>query len=471
MAEKAEYYYKQGLNLVHTGRLTEAVQVFTKAIQVDANFAPAYHNRGETYMLLNRIVEGNTDIQRAKDIRSGKCRNRKPEKTVKLNLQEIDSIYDTVFPQDSRESENTPLEFDDGYYDYVFSDDAIETKEVWDGIVHPVHEKNAFPAILEFIGGKRIEVAGVIPFTPTSRDISLLRHDGYVERVIPLEQLRCIRMAGLPAQYARDKNASCHIEIIETVDGNIYHEAVHPQQDLENVLLGYSTKEQTRFIYTLIPTVNIKKRRQQRYLGEILLEKRFIASDILKQALDEHQQIKSMKLGKILAQKAHILYSTIEEELEKAKQGNVQGLKTGEILLASGLVSEEQVLEALEYQENLQNVKIGRFLIDKGIIQEKEVYISLAEKFRIPFVDLRTRKVSKKTLMYLPGTLVLQNEILPLALDNGKLTVATLCPDVSSLCETILKEVKCQDIQFVLAQPTHLRNIISLLYKKIGLGS
>lgn len=112
MAEKAEHYYKQGLHLVHTGRLTEAVQVFTKAIQVDANFAPAYHNRGETYMLLNRIVEGNTDIQRAKDIRSGKCRNRKPEKTVKLNLQEIDSIYDTVFPEDTRESENPPLEFE-----------------------------------------------------------------------------------------------------------------------------------------------------------------------------------------------------------------------------------------------------------------------------------------------------------------------------------------------------------------------
>ena len=468
--EKADHYYKQGLHLVHTGRLLEAVKVFTKAIKVDANFAPAYHNRGETYLLLNRIVEGHTDIQRAKDIRSGKSRIRKPEKTVKLNLQEIESVYDTVFPEDTRDQDNIPLEFDDKFYDYVFSDDAIETTEAWDGIAHPLPENNAFPAVLEFIGGKRIEVAGVILFKPTIMDISLIRHDGYVERVIPLEQLQCIRMAGMPAQYARDKNDSCHIEIIETNDGSIFHEAVHPQQDLENVLLCFSTKQQTRFNYTLIPLANIMKRCQQRYLGEILLEKRFIANDMLKRALDEYQQAKSMKLGKILAQKTHILYSTIEEELEKARLGNVQGLKTGEILLASGLVNEEQVLEALEYQEKLQNMKIGRFLIEKGVIQEKEVYIALAEKFRIPFVDLRTQKVAKKTLQHLPRKLVLQYEILPLSIDNGKLTVATLRPDVSSLCERILKEVKCRDIQFVLAQPTHLRNIINLLYKKIGLG-
>jgi hypothetical protein len=385
-------------------------------------------------------------------------------------MQEVDSIYDTVFPVGTRDNDNKPLEFDDSFYDYVFSDDAIESDAAWDGIAQPVTESDAFPAILVFIGGKRIEVAGAIPFKPTNNDISLIRQDGHVERVIPLEQLGCVRMAGMPAQFARNKNAACHVEVIETVDGNLYHEAIHPQQDLPNVLFGFSTKEDSRFTYTLIPAVNIRQRCQLRLLGDILLEKRFIGNDILKRALDEHQQTKSMKLGKILAQKAQILYSTIEEELAKAKQGSAMGLKTGEILLAAGLVNEQQVLEALEDQENMQNMKIGQFLIEKGVIQEKEVYISLAEKFRIPFVDLRTQKVSKKNLTLLSRKLVLQNEILPIALDNGKVTVAVLRPDVSFLGEAVLKEIKCREVQFVLTQPTHLRNIINLLYKRIGMG-
>jgi len=459
------------MQLVINGRLAEAIDFFTKAVEIDPCHASAYHNRGETYLLLDRLIEANTDLKKAKDLRSGMLNCKKPQApTTRISINEIDDIYDTVFPEDVRDTDNNPLEFDNSFYDYVFSDDAIETEEAWDGLVQNSPEKSAFPAILEFLNGNRQEVPGAILFKPTKNDISLIRQDGHVERVIPLEQLECIRMAGMPTEIAKEKDSRCHIEIIETISGNVYHEAIHPNQNLDNILLGFSTKEQTRFTYSLIPTENIRNRCQQRFLGDILLEKRFIANNMLKRALDEHQQTKSMRLGKIIAQKSHVLYSTIEAELEKAKQGNIQGLKTGEILLSAGLVNEQQVLEALETQENMQNMKIGQFLIEKGIIQEKEVYIALAEKFRIPFVDLRKEKVSKKILTRLPRNLVLENEILPISLDNGTLKVAIMRPDASFLCETILTEGKCQDVQFVLAQPTHLRNIISLLYKKIGLG-
>lgn len=471
MAEKAEFYNQQGMKLVQKGRIAEAIDFFTKAVELDPSHASSYYNRGETYLLLNRIIEANTDLQKAKDLRDGKLSGKKPQgPTTKIAINEIDSIYDTVFPAETADKDNDPLEFDNSFYDFVFSDDTIETLEAWDELVQTSPKTDTFSANLEFLNGNHEEASRVILFKPTNKDISLIRQDGHVERVIPLAQLTCIRMAGMPAQIARAKNSSCHIEIIETIDGNVYYEAIHPNQDIDNILLGFSTKEKTRFIYSLFPTENIRKRCQQRFLGDILLEKRFIANDMLKRALDEHQQTKSMKLGKIIAQKSHVLYSVIEAELEKSKQGNIEGLKTGEILLSAGLVNEKQVLEALECQENMQNMKIGQFLVEKGIIQEKEVYIALAEKFRIPFIDLRKAKVSKKILMHLSRDLVLKNEILPITLDNGTLTVAVLSPDASFLREAILAETQCQDVQFVLAQPTHLKNIINLLYKKIGLG-
>ena len=459
------------MKLVQAGRLEEAIDFFSKAVEIDPDHSASYHNRGETYLLLDRIIEGHTDLQKAKDLQSGKIRHKKTQApTTKISVNDIDNLYDTVFPEDTSDTDDDPLEFDDSFYDYVFSDDAIETEEAWDGLTKTNTENSAFPAILEFFNGNRQEVAGAILFKPTNNDISLLRNDGHIERVIPLEQLECIRMAGMPPEIARKKNSECHIEIIETIGGNVYHEAIHPNQNLDNILLGFSTKEQTRFTYSLIPTNNIRKRCQQRFLGDILLEKRFISNNMLKRALDEHQQTKSMKLGKIIAQQSHVLYSTIEDELEKSKQDNVQGLKIGEILLSAGLVDEQQILDALETQENMQNMKIGQFLIEKGIIQEKEIYIALAEKFRIPFVDLRKEKVSKKILTRLPRNLVLKNEILPISLDNGTLKIATLQPDAQLLCETILTEGNCKEVQFVLTQPTHLRNIISLLYKKIGMG-
>lgn len=477
MSEKAEYYYKHGLRLISAGQLQEAVEFFTKAIEIDPQFSDAYNKRGGIFLKINRTIEGNADIQKAKDLRSekfrgksrGKFREKKPEMTVRLNWQEVESIYDTVFPIDSQDAENDTLELDDSFGDDVFLNDTIETEEAWEGLAKPTPEIRNYPAILEIVNGKRLEVARARLFEPTNNDISIIRQDSHVERVIPLEHMACIRMAGIPPKLNKNKNSLCHVEIIETVGGNIYHVAIYPEQDHENVLFGFSTEEQTRFIYTFIPTVNIRKRCQDRCLGKILLEKGFIGNDILKHALAEHQQTKSMKLGKIIAQKAKVIYSAIEEVLKQAKQEKVrEGLKTGEILLTSGLVDEEQVLEALQYQEYLQNMKIGQFLVEKGVVKEKEVCIALAEKFRIPFIDLKKQKISRNTFTLLSKNFVLQNEILPISLDNDILTVATLHPDVSYLREAIIKECKCKDVRFVLALPTHLRIIFDLLYKKSG---
>ena len=480
MDEKAEDYHKQGIRLFCAGQLEEAVEFYSKAIKIDPQFPNAYHNRGIILQSLNRIIEGNTDIQRAKDLRSGKIRGKssgnpcggETNKTVRLNWEEVENICDTIFLSDSQDlAENDSPEFYDSHYDDLFSDTSFETNEACGELVKPTPETHCYPAILEFVNGKRLEVARARLFEPTNNDVSIIREDGYAERLIPLEHIACIRMAGKPSKLNKNKNSLCYAENIETVDGIIYHEAVHPEQDFDNVLFGFSTKEQTRFIYSFIPSMNIKKRCQVRYIGEILLDMRFIENDILQHAVIEHQKTKTTKLGKIIAQKTKVLYSAIEDELEQAKQAKVQdGFKTGEILLTSGLVNKKQVLEALKHQEYLQNMKIGQFLVEKGIVQEEEVCIALAEKFRIPFVDLKKEKVSRKTLTLLSKNFILQNEILPISFDNDILTVATLNPDVSDLHDATIKECKCKDVQFVLTQPTHLRVIIDLLDKKNGLG-
>ena len=201
MRKNADYYNKQGLRIVHSGRLGEAIDFFTKAIEIDPALASAYQNRGETYLLLNRIVEANTDIKKSKDLRAGKLsplENETP--TAKIPISDIDSIYDTVFPGSVGRGGNDPLEFDSSFYDYVFSDDAIESDEAWSGIIQGSPEQGSLPAIIEFLGGERLEATGVIPFKPTQDDISLILPDGHVERVIPLEQLACFRMTGIPVR-------------------------------------------------------------------------------------------------------------------------------------------------------------------------------------------------------------------------------------------------------------------------------
>lgn len=465
--EEAANFFKQGLKMLHGGYLSEAVDFFTKAIELNPNFTDAYQNRGEVLKLQGLLVEANLDLQTAKDLRAGKFSSSKSavRNISKMNMAEIENIYDAVYPDGTEYDEEDTIQFKEDLFDYVFSDDSLETAKVWDGLTQDHGVTKGVPAILEYLNGEREEVLRALLFQPHVGDVSIVGEDGEIERVVPLESLCCVRLAGLPDEFQRQQDAVSQIEIIETSDGNIFYESISSDQDFENGIFSRSTKEQTRFKYSFFPKINIKKRCQQRYLGDILLEKRFITGDVLKNALNEFHQLKEMKLGKIIAMKAQLLQSVVEEEIQKAQNGPLKGLKIGEILLAAGLVNEKQVLEALEYQESLQKKKIGQFLMEKGVLQEREVYISLAEKFRIQFIDLRKIKVNKKILSLLPREAVLQYSVMPVALKGSALVIATHRPDPSSICEDILKYSRIPDIQFVLAQPSHLKNVIHLLYR------
>jgi hypothetical protein len=418
---------------------------------------------------MDRIVEGNTDIQKSKDLRSGKTGRKtgshttgdKNGKPLRLNWQEVDSIYDTVFTMDT-ENAVGPRRLND----------SLDTDSI---PLTPGASRNrgdnpqsrtefiTWPAILELVNGRRLEIERARLFEPTMDDISIIRADGYVERVIPLRYVACIRkgQADTVPEGGGRGNPVMDVETIETVDGRSYTVAVPSYQKRENVLFGYDAgkKDKAGSQCKYIPVSNIRRRCLNRYFGEILLEKGLIDHDTLNKALAEYHKTRNIKIGRIIARQAKIPYPAVKRELGKAKK-NRKGCRTGEILVNAGLVAEEQVSDALAYQENLRNLRIGQFLVSRGLIHEQEVCIALAEKFRLPFIDLAKQRVSRNTLTLLPMDFLARNEILPLSFDDNILTIAVPHPDSLDLREEILALCRCADIRFVLALPTHLRIIL-----------
>lgn len=457
-------YFRQGMEFLQADRLNEALKFFTRAIEHDPLYAEAYRNRGEALSMLGREAEADVDLRKAKSLQRGAevgSAKKVSRKIDKIDLQSVENIHGDLLAVDAT------IDFDSQLYDYVFSDDTLESDTLLASLAADKPRQPDFPAILEYLDGRREEVLITRLFGPLQDEIILARkEEGGREIVTPLELLSCIRLARMPAGFARNKDASCHVEIIETVDGNIYHEYIHPQQELKNALYGFSTKQDSRFKYTLIPRAIIRKRLQRRHLGQILLDRNLIEGEALKHALEEHSELKKVKFGKIIAQHAKILYSAVESEIQRAYQANQQGLKIGEILLKAGLVNEEQIMAALEHQERLKNKKLGQFLIEKGILQENEVYQALAEKFRIPFIDLRQQKVTRATLSCLPQEVIQRLHVLPLAVREDVLVVATLLPDPGPICEIVLKHASARNLEFVLVQPSHLKNVIRVLFQQ-----
>ena len=418
--------------------------------------------------------------------------NSKKRVILKYKMDEVDDIWSSLLSDESSDNVEEQFEGEDLLYNNKYSDDVVEDNHGFDTVGKQLQgdgnlcdevflesslgdeqdkneiaqvssETDEFSAVLNLVGGIRLEVARARLFEPHENTILLIDEETNDEMVVFFEQIVCIQISGIPTGIFDKQKESCTREIIETVEGKIYHVLVHSTQDLAGLLFCFSTEDQARFPVVLFPKSNIRKRCQDKLLADILLEKRFISRSILQKALQEFEQLKNMTIERIIAQKARVPLAEIEGALDNAKQNQMLGLQVGEILLISGLVNEELILNALEYHEHIKNLEIGQFLIDKGIVNELEVYISLSEKHRIPYLDLRQRKITKESFAFLPVSMIINHEILPLVKKNDTLLVATHFVDMTHLSETIARASGCKYVKYVLSTPTHIRKIINLL--------
>lgn len=523
MNKSAQNYNAQGVELASNDRLEVAIDFFTKAIDEDPDFLEAYKNRGEALIKLNRVDEGEKDLQKAAG------RKKKPVKIIqqqkkvvqKYNLDGVEDLWGSVL-SDERPDNDDDLFLDDllsgGDYSTAasgseqgveaYDDDLYEDEDIPYDDIHPdgsIEDVTAFDAvddqfasddnfadeiaatdaagdeqfdddsplvspvtedcsaILEYVGGLRQEVVHARLFEPLENSLLIIDEETNDEQVIFFDQLTCLRVSSLPARIAGKRKRSCIREIIETVDGKIYHELVHPEQDMDNFLICFSPDDQTGYPVTLISKSIIQQRTQDRWLTDILLEKRFISKVIVQKVLQEFAQIKSMTFEKIIAQKARISLAEIEEALDQAKRNQMLGLQIGEILLISGVVNEEQVLDAVEHLEYIDRLTIEQFLVEKGVVQEREVYSALAEMHKIPFVDLIGRKFSQKVFSSLPESMIARHEILPLVMKDDTVLVAASLVDMTPLREAIVQAAACKDVKFVLSPPSQIKKIINLL--------
>jgi hypothetical protein len=111
-------------------------------------------------------------------------------------------------------------------------------------------------------------------------------------------------------------------------------------------------------------------------LGSMLVKSGVISQDQLEQALEEQQQT-GERIGEIFSRLGILEASDIDEFLG-SQQDNQQkipvqaAIKIGEILVASGHITKEQLNESLEYQKQ-SSKKLGEILVEKGYVAQQHV--------------------------------------------------------------------------------------------------
>ncbi len=118
-------------------------------------------------------------------------------------------------------------------------------------------------------------------------------------------------------------------------------------------------------------------------------------------------------------------------------------LKLGALLVASGLVTHEQLKRALARQ-NEGGGRLGEVLISEGLVSEQDIAAAVAGQMHIGVVDLTQTTPQPGALGLLPRDFIVRRRLMPLSLDdNGSLVVAMTNPlDVISIDEIGMRTKK-----------------------------
>jgi len=99
----------------------------------------------------------------------------------------------------------------------------------------------------------------------------------------------------------------------------------------------------------------------------------------------------------------------------------------GELLLEAGLITQEQLDEALK-EEARGGKRIGEILVDLGYLTESDIYGAVGEQLGVPYVSLSYYSVDPDVIDTVPEQVARQHKIIPLFKVRDSLTLGMADP-------------------------------------------
>ncbi len=101
--------------------------------------------------------------------------------------------------------------------------------------------------------------------------------------------------------------------------------------------------------------------------------------------------------------------------------------KLGQILKESGLITEEQLKEALTYAKK-HNMRLGEALIQLNYVSEEDILKAISHQLNIPYLEVGNMLFDPEVVGILPENFCKRNKVIPLFLVEDTLTVAMADP-------------------------------------------
>ncbi|MBF0273401.1 MAG: Flp pilus assembly complex ATPase component TadA [Magnetococcales bacterium] len=196
-------------------------------------------------------------------------------------------------------------------------------------------------------------------------------------------------------------------------------------------------------------------------LGDLLVETGLISAEQLRQAL-AHQDRTGAKLGEALVHLGLVTEQALQNFLNRQRQK----LRIGDKLVEAGIISAEQLLAALAEQKK-SGKKLGQSLAQLGILSETAFLEFLAAQLHIPYVDFKKFSFVPELVKLLPETTARRFRAVVLSRDGEGLLVGMADPtDIFVFDE--LARMLGQTPRVALVGESQLLRALDLVYRSEG---
>jgi len=310
---------------------------------------------------------------------------------------------------------------------------------------------------LELVNGQKVEASLIGSFRPDDGEIDLLFDKNGEKCKLPLSEICCFFFNDDFDQIAYSSNNDVSdnmesLEEVEIVSGKRFQIRLIAEQEFKTGFFARSIDKHVPHKLIFFVFDGIILRSQHSRLCEILKKNGLISSYDIQNTLAKQQSLKSRRVGEIISEQGKISANDVEAALQRSYKSDTipANTRVGDILVTEGLVTRQQVDEALANQLSGRKKKIGQLLVECGLISEDQLLSALSTKFCMRFVSLENITPHQKALTALPGYLIRKLHIFPIEYTDDRLVVATSNPTDSSI-SNIIRFSTNQKLELVVA--------------------
>ena len=194
-------------------------------------------------------------------------------------------------------------------------------------------------------------------------------------------------------------------------------------------------------------------------IGELLVQEGLLTEKQLQEAVSkQYKKTTYTPLGEVCVQMKFISKAQLQDVLKKYQKR----LNLGTLLVQMGLISNEEVEQALEIQKD-EGKKLGRILIEQGYITESNLINTLSIQLGIPKIIPAPGLIDPLVLKGVSKAFLQKNECLPAFRDGDTITIIMSDPLSKETIRSMENVFKCK-VEPAIASSEEILKGIKVVY-------